>query len=139
MSSFTTNKVEGSSLAPSEWNQLQDINNLISSAGLTADVNDLNQISKAVANYSAVGNYYNDNGTANNYTLSPIDNFKAPAKYFEGMSVRFITTNANTTTTPVINVAGLGGKNIIRTDGTNVVVGDILAILNSCIMVLVLL
>ena len=105
MSNFITNKVEGNSLTPAEWNQLQDINNFISSAGLTADINDLNQIAKSIANYSAISNYYNDNGTVNNYTLSAINNYKSPTGYIAGMIIRFITVNANTTTTPIVNVA----------------------------------
>lgn len=125
MSNFLSNKVDGSTLAPAEWNQFQDVNNLISSVGLTPASDDVHQLAKAVANYSAVGNYYNDNGTGNNYILSPIDNFRAPTEYINGMVVRFITTNANTTATPIINVAGLGAKNIIKADGTNVAIGDI--------------
>ena len=41
------------------------------------------------------------------------------------MVIRFITTNANTTTTPIVNLAGLGAKNIKKADGTAVIAGDI--------------
>ena len=125
MSNFITNKVEGDTLEALEWNQLAELNNLITSSGQSLDANVLEQVAKAIANYTNSGNFYIENGVANAYTLIASGSFKAPTSYTAGMVVRFITTNANTTTTPTINLAGLGSKNIKKADGTPVIAGDI--------------
>jgi len=126
MSNFITNKQDGvSTLGADEWNQIAEINNLITSSGQSLDVNLTDQVAKAIANYVNSGNFYTENGVANAYTLVASGSFKAPTAYINGMVVRFITTNANTTTTPTINVAGLGNKNIKKADGNSVIAGDI--------------
>jgi hypothetical protein len=125
MSNILVNKVEGDTLEALEWNQLAEINNLITSSGQSLDVNVLEQVAKAVANYTNSGNFYTENGIANSYTLIGAGSFKTPTAYINGMVIRFITTNANTTTTPIVNLAGLGAKNIKKADGTAVVAGDI--------------
>ncbi len=125
MSNILVNKVEGDTLQALEWNQLAEINNLILSSGQSLDANVLEQVAKAVANYTNSGNFYTENGVANNYTLIGAGSFKTPTAYINGMVIRFITTNANTTTTPIINLAGLGAKNIKKADGTAVIAGDI--------------
>ena len=126
MSNLIVNKQdEISTLSASEWNQFAEINNLISSAGITADANVLNQVAKSVANYSNASNFFTENGTVNNYVLIASGSFLAPTSYINGMVIRFITTNANTTTTPIVNLAGLGAKNIKKADGTSVIAGDI--------------
>jgi len=125
MSNLTINKVEGETLQPLEWNQLAEINNLITSSGQSLDANVLEQVAKAVANYVNSGNFYTENGVADSYTLIGTGSFKTPTAYRNGMVIRFITTNANTTTTPIINLASLGAKNIKKADGTAVVAGDI--------------
>ena len=125
MSNFLINKVEGDTLQPLEWNQLAELNNLITSSGQSLDANVLEQIAKAIANYVNSGNFYTENGVANSYTLIGAGSFKTPTAYINGMVVRFITTNANTTTTPIVNLAGLGAKNIKKADGTAVIAGDI--------------
>jgi hypothetical protein len=113
-----------SQLDASEWNSLADINNLMISAGITPDLNNVNQINKAVANYVAVSDCYTDSGIANAYVLTPINNFQAPTSYIEGMKIRFITSNANTGAS-TINVASLGVKTIKKFDGSDVISGDI--------------
>ena len=126
MSNLIVNKQDGiSTLTASEYNQFAEINNLISSAGITADANVLNQVAKSVANYSNASNFFTENGTVNNYTLIASGSFLAPTSYINGMVIRFITTNANTTTTPNVNLAGLGAKNILKADGNPLVAGDI--------------
>lgn len=123
---FIVNKQNDvSTLDASEWNQFAEINNFLVSAGITPDGSVLNQIAKGVANYSSASNFFIENGTVNNYTLIANNNFLAPTSYIAGMVIRFITTNANTTTTPTINLAGLGGKNIKKADGSSVIAGDI--------------
>ena len=125
MSNFIINKVEGDTLQPLEWNQFAELNNLITSSEQNLDANVLEQIAKAVVNYVNSGNFYTENGVANSYTLIGTGSFKTPTAYRNGMVIRFITTNANTTTTPIINLAGLGAKNILKADGTAVIAGDI--------------
>lgn len=126
MSNLIVNKQDDiSTLSASEYNQFAEINNLISSAGITADANVLNQVAKSVANYSNASNFFTENGTVNNYTLIANNNFLAPTAYITGMVIRFITTNANTTTTPTVNLNGLGAKNILKADGNPVIAGDV--------------
>lgn len=123
---FIVNKQNDvSTLDASEWNQFAEINNFLVSAGITPDGSVLNQIAKGVANYSSASNFFIENGTVNNYTLIANNNFLAPTSYIAGMVIRFITTNANTTTTPTINLAGLGAKNILKENGSSLVAGDI--------------
>lgn len=55
-------------------------------------------------------------------TLSPV-----PASYVTGMVVRFKAIAANATTTPTINVNGLGAKTIVKTVNTALAANDILA------------
>lgn len=126
MSNFITNKQDGvSTLGANEWNQIAEINNLILSGGLALDTNVVNQAAKSIANQISSANFFTENGTTNNYTLIASGSFIAPTSYINGMIIRFITTNANTTTTPTINLAGLGAKNIKKADGTSVIAGDI--------------
>ena len=126
MSNFITNKQDGvSTLGADEWNQIAEINNLILSGGLTLDTNVVNQAAKSIANLVSSANFFTENGTANNYTLIASGSFIAPTSYINGMVIRFITTNANTTTTPTVNLAGLGAKNIKKADGNPVIAGDI--------------
>lgn len=123
---FIVNKQNDvSTLDASEWNQFAEINNFLVSAGITPDGSVLNQIAKGVANYSSASNFFAENGTVNNYTLIANNNFLAPTSYITGMVIRFITANTNTTTTPTVNLAGLGAKNIKKADGSSVVAGDI--------------
>ena len=118
MSNFNTDKIDGVSfLNAEEWNQIQDLENLINSSGQTPNTSLINQIPQAVANYVAIADSYTDSGTANNYILTSINTFKSPTAYVDGMRVRFITANANTGASTV-NVANLGTKNIKKEDGT---------------------
>ena len=126
MSNLIVNKQDDiSTLSASEYNQFTEINNLISSAGITADANVLNQVAKSVANYSNASNFFTENGTVNNYVLIASGSFLAPTSYINGMVIRFITANANTTTTPTVNLNGLGAKNILKADGNPVIAGDV--------------
>jgi hypothetical protein len=60
--------------------------------------------------------------TAYVVTLSPV-----PTSYTAGMVVYAKIVNANTTTTPTINVNGLGAKTIVKITNTALAVGDIAA------------
>jgi hypothetical protein len=69
-------------------------------------------------------NYLADSGAADAYvvTLSP-----AAGSYVTGMVVRFKATNANATTTPTVNVNGLGAKTITKNQGAAMAANDIKA------------
>jgi hypothetical protein len=68
--------------------------------------------------------YVADTGAVNAYaiTLAP-----APLAYYDGMIVGFSTANANTSTTPTLNVNGLGAISIKQVGGAAPVVGQVAA------------
>jgi hypothetical protein len=69
-----------------------------------------------------IGGYAVDSGVVNAYviTLSP-----APIGLYDGMQIKFKTANANTSTTPTINVNGLGAVLLTNSGGAGVVIGQI--------------
>lgn len=127
MSDFTTSKVDGNSVGATEWNQLADIDNAITSSGQTPATGNLNQLGIAMAINAAGADFYSDSGAANAYVLTAINALRSPHAYFDGMRVRFRPDNANTTASTV-NVATLGVKSIKKADGTtDPAAGDISA------------
>lgn len=120
-------KVNGNSVAASEYNNLATgLKNLIENSGQTIDATNT-QISKAAANYAAVSTYYTDSGSANAYVLSPIGNFESPDAYYDGMEIRFRADNANSGASTV-NVNSLGDKTIkLQDKATDLGAGDISA------------
>ena len=123
MSDINTSKVDGNTISASEFNQLAEIDNLISTSGQTPSLTNLEQISIGSARYSSAGQFYTDSGTANAYVLSPVSPFKSPVSatagegYFNGMVISYRAGNANTGASTV-NVNGAGVKNIKKADGT---------------------
>jgi microcystin-dependent protein len=113
-------------LTAAEFNNfISELENIITSAGITLSGADLFQIAKSMANYSICGTYLLDSGSgANAYVLSAPSPRQSPTNYFDGMQVRFFTTNANTGASTV-NINALGVKNINRSDGTTLQTGDI--------------
>lgn len=130
MSDINTSKVDGNTVSASEFNQLAEINNLISTSGQTPSTTNTQQISIGSARYSSAGQFYTDGGTANAYVLSPVSPFKSPVSatagegYFNGMIICFRAGNANTGASTV-NVNGAGVKNLLKQDGTALSAGDI--------------
>ena len=130
MSDINTSKANGNTVSASEFNQLAEINNLISTSGQTPSTTNLEQISIGSARYSSAGQFYTDGGTANAYVLSPVSPFKSPVSatagegYFNGMIICFRAGNANTGASTV-NVNGAGVKNLLKQDGTALSAGDI--------------
>jgi len=123
-------KVNGNTVDASEYNNIvRSPKNTITSAGIPIS-SDNDQLAKAVANYSAVSDFYSDSGAANAYVLTPINSFKAPTEYIDGMLVRFRAGNASTTASTV-NVAGLGVKNIKLADGTTDISNEIVTTTDS--------
>lgn len=90
--------------------------NAITDSGQAIDATNT-QMSKALANYAHVSNYYTENGAVNAYNLVSINNFKGLTALTIGSEVRFRATNANTTASTV-NVNGLGAVSIKQADGT---------------------
>lgn len=125
MADFTTSKVDGNTVDASEYNQLADLDNAVTSSGQTPSTGNLNQLGIAMAINAAGADFYSDSGTANAYVLTAIGTLKSPHAYFDGMRVRFRPDNANTGASTV-NVATLGVKSIKRSDGTTATsTGDI--------------
>lgn len=96
---------------------------LIDAAGFTPDDADLTQLLQGVRSQAL--NYAADAGTADAMvvTLAP-----ALAAYTAGLVLRVVkSAAANATTTPTLNVNGLGAKTIKRRDGSALEAGDLRA------------
>jgi len=131
MSDINTSKVDGNTVSASEFNQLAEIDNLISTSGQTPSTTNLEQQAIASARYSSAGNFFTDSGTANAYVLSPVSPFKSPVSstagegYYNGMVIRFRAGNANSGASTV-NVNNAGSKSLVKSDGsTALTTGDI--------------
>lgn len=105
-------KATGDSLTATEFNQIPDeLETLISSAGILPISTELDQISKAIAQYSNDGNFYNTvSGTANAIELTN-NTRKTPTALTNGLKIRFSPAINNTGAT-TINVANLGTKSL---------------------------
>ena len=130
MSDINTSKVDGNTVSASEFNQLAEIDNLISTSGQTPSTSNLEQQAIASARYSSAGNFFTDSGTANAYVLSPVSPFKSPVSstvgegYFNGMVIRFITPNPCSGASTV-NVNNAGSKSLVKSNGSALTTGDI--------------
>lgn len=131
MSDINTSKVDGNTVSASEFNQLAEIDNLISTSGQTPSTANLEQQAIASARYSSAGNFFTDSGTANAYVLSPVSPFKSPVSstagegYYNGMVIRFRAGNACSGASTV-NVNNAGSKSLVKSDGsTALTTGDI--------------
>lgn len=112
-------KVTGSQWTAAEQMEIvNELENSITDSGQSLSSGDVFQVSKAMSIYAAGGDYYTDSGAADAYILSIIGSKKAPAAYFNGMRIRFRTSNANTGASTV-NVASLGVKNIKLANGSS--------------------
>ena len=107
----------------------REIVNLINAAGLAhllPDNADLQQLAKAVQ--SCQLNYKEDDGLTNFYAATMVPN---PGLYFDGLTVILKIKNTNTGPA-VLNLNGIGNAPVVRTDGTDVVAGDLLAGSMAC-------
>jgi len=121
-------KSTGDFLPPGEFNQIPDeMENVITSSGITLSGGDLTQLSKATANYAGSGASYSDSGSSTAYVLSPINTNVGPTAYVNGLVVNFIAGNTSTSTIPTVNVNTLGAKTIEKSGGGALVSGDIVA------------
>lgn len=119
-------KTDGVSTLPAaEFNQIPlEISNTITASGITPSSGDAYQLSKAIANYSAVGQFYVDSGTANAKVLSVGGSRNGPTAYTTGMVIRFLNLVLNTGTVTV-NVNGLGVKDLYDIEGQALSAGDL--------------
>ncbi len=114
-------------LTAEEFNNfIAELENAISTTGQTLSGANLYQIAAAMVDYAVAGEYYQDSGAANTYTLSVIGSMRAPHAYLDGMKVRFFAANSNTGASTV-NLATIGSKDIKRSDGSALQSGDIQA------------
>lgn len=112
-----SHKVTGDQLTADEFNDIpSELENTITSIGLPLTAGDLYQVAKAIASYVAVGDFYQDTGTANAYILNQASPIQAPQAYLDGMRVRFRINETNTGASTV-NVNSLGVKSILKEDG----------------------
>jgi hypothetical protein len=108
-------KVTGNNLTADEFNDIPtELENAITSAGITLSAGDLTQLSKAIAHYVGNSSFYTDTGVADAYVATPIGANKSPPAYVNGMVVEFKIGNTSTGAS-TINVDGLGVKNITGT------------------------
>ncbi len=120
-----TGKIPGSQLTAAQWNELpQEVQNIITNSGKVLSSGDLTQTVKALAISIGSSTFYSDGGAANAYVLTNIDSLEPPETYTNGMSIRFIPTNANTAASDV-NVAGLGNKTLVNGWGDPLIGGEL--------------
>lgn len=141
-------KYNGDLLDADEFNPNQEENeNIVLSTGQILDALNNYQLSISASIYAACGDFYIDSGTANNYALSPTGILKYPIAYRDGMRVRFMPANNNSTSSN-ITVGTLGTVDLYRATTTGffpIVAGDLItyiqaeAIYNSSISKFILL
>lgn len=95
-----------------------ELKNVVTSSGQTLTGADNAQLSKAIANYVANGNFYTDSGVANAYLLTVVGSKYTPTSYTNGFTAMFKVGNSNTGAS-TINVAGLGVKPIKKNNGAD--------------------
>lgn len=102
-------------------NELPELMNAVENSGQTLSIGDNFQLSKSMTNHTAVADFYSALGT-NTYTLSPVGSFTGPTLYIDGMRVRSLIGNANTSTVVTVNVNSLGAKSVFN-NGAAVAIG----------------
>ena len=118
-------KMTGQQLTAAEWNEVpEEVQNVITTSGLSLSGGDLSQLVKSVMQYVGSGSFYIDSGAADAYVLSPITGFSNPHSLSDGLTVQFIASAVNTGASTV-NVAGLGVKDIVDESGAALTGGEI--------------
>ena len=113
---------EFNSIAAELENAVTSSDQTLATADGTGEVS--NQLAMSLATYGAGGGFYEDSGAADAYVLDPISPRVSPPDYFDGFTISFKPTNANTGASTV-NVASIGVKDITTIDGTDLTAGDI--------------
>ena len=121
------NKVTGGTLTADEWNQVpSELQNVITQTGQTLTNADLNQVGKGIAQYAGNGAFYIDSGAANAYVLTQIGTKQASTSLDDGMIIRFLVGNTNTTASTV-NPATLGVTTFVNFNGEAFLGGELVA------------
>ncbi len=107
-------------------NHKNEIQNVITQSGQAFDETKTDQFGKAIANYAAISDFYTDSGSANNYILTGINQFKSPSAYVQGMRIAFIPSNTNTGTSTV-DVVTLGSTPLVDYFGAPFIGGELQA------------
>ena len=106
-------------LSPDEWNQLpSEVQNVIATRGQALNNADLNQLGKAIAEYSIGGQVYTDTGAADAYVLTATGGRQAITALSDGDKFRFIPANTNTGASTA-NISGLGVVDIKKIGGVD--------------------
>ena len=117
----------GDTYEATEFNRTvsQELQNTTLSSGQALNELDDFQLAQAIAVYAGAGDFYVDSGAVNSYILSPINIQQAPPAYTNGLRVRFVATNTNSSNSTV-NLNSLGNKSI-KENGIEIVAGRIVA------------
>lgn len=116
-------KITGNTLTAAEWNEVpSELQNIIENLGQTLSGADLNQVGKGIAGYVANGIFYTDSGIEDSYVLSVIGLKQIAPDYTNGFEISFIPGNTNTGAS-IINVAGLGVKDLKDATGADLAAG----------------
>lgn len=123
------NKILGGQLTHTEWNQVpSELQNIITSAGISLSSGDVNQLGKAITMMISSGQYYTEGGTANSRILTHAGPGPAPYQYRDNMIVMFVSSLNNTNTWQV-NVNTLGAKDVVvgayDSNSADVLAGDL--------------
>lgn len=102
----------------------EEICNVVTGAGIGLSKTVRTQLLSAIQLLIAGTNstYIADTGATNVMVVTPAPAFVA---YVGGMRLLVVPNHTNTSTTPTINVNGLGAKTIVKADGSPLVPGDI--------------
>ena len=118
-------KVNGNDVEDTEWNSpVQEPLRFVESSGQTPDEKDGFQLSKGVAQYAAVGDYYQDTGTPNNYVVDAISPRQGIPNLRIGQKIRFVATTTNTSAA-FINVQATGSISIRDHEGAALFGGEV--------------
>lgn len=124
-----TTMVDGStSLPASQFNQIPDeLEHLITTAGIILSGSNLYQAAQAVATYCTSGDYYDDIGAVNAIQLQADGTKQYPRDNLIGTRVRFKPANDNTATSVTVQLGTLTALNVSEVqlaNGETPVVGD---------------
>lgn len=108
---------------------MQEIRNLVESAGLTFSVALEQQLAQAVAIYSLQQTYEcvstGSDIPINNYVLRPINSFFQIPSYTNGMVIRFRPTFSNSLPNPTVQIYGMTRCPLLYADGDSIPVDSI--------------
>ncbi len=121
-----SNKVPTDQLLSAAWNQpSKEVENVITSVGISLSAGDLTQLKQAIAEYAMAGQFMVDTGIAAAYQLDPPALMGLPDAYVQGALVRFKATNVNSAA-PTATLGGFAALNIIDdVGGSNIAAGVI--------------